>query len=267
VRRLHVPRPPGVRSIRRGEHQPGANGTEPVSFAAPVPPPRKPGIRWPSRQRPEDFPAWPRRLPARIARRVLVTGIALPVARLFYDVKVRGRMHLRELEGPCLIISNHNMHMDQTMLLLAIPHRMRQRVSIAAAASDIYNTRFRGFWASLLGNAFPFAKAGSGVRESLEDTMRMLGEGWNVLLFPEGKLTVMGPMQPFKGGIGLLAAETGAQVLPMRVDVLRPGLREPGWFPNPRARVRVSIGRPVRVAKGTRYSEATATLERAVREA
>ena len=37
------------------------------------------------------------------------------------------------LQEPCLIISNHNMHLDQAMLLRAMPHGFRQRVAIAAA--------------------------------------------------------------------------------------------------------------------------------------
>jgi len=74
-------------------------------------------------------------------------------------------------------------------------------------------------------------------------------------------------MQPFKSGTGLLAVETGVPVLPMRIDVLRPGFYEGKWLPHPRARVRVSIGEPVRFSPGTDYLEATAKLERAVREA
>jgi long-chain acyl-CoA synthetase len=153
------------------------------------------------------------------------------------------------------------------MLLRSMPHGFRQRVAIAAAASDIFGNRLRGFGASLLGNAFPFAKEGSGVRESLEYVAKMLDEGWNVLIFPEGRLTVVGPMQPFKSGTGLLAVETGVPVLPMRIDVLRPGFYEGKWLPHPRARVRVSVGEPIRFAQGTNYAEATARLEEAVRNA
>jgi long-chain acyl-CoA synthetase len=148
-----------------------------------------------------------------------------------------------------------------------MPGGFRRRTTIAAAASDIFGNRFRGFWAGLLGNAFPFAKEGSGVRQSLEQVRELLDDGWNVLIYPEGKLTVVGPMQPFKGGIGLLAVETGAPLVPMRIDVLRPGFYEGRWFPNPRARVRVSIGKPLTIPRGTSYTRATALIEEAVRSA
>ncbi|MGH2633717.1 MAG: 1-acyl-sn-glycerol-3-phosphate acyltransferase [Tepidiformaceae bacterium] len=210
---------------------------------------------------------WPRWRPVRWLRRLLMTGLVFPLLRIGYTVEMRGRGNFRDIDEPCLIVSNHNMHLDQSMLLRTMPQGFRQRVAIAAAASDIFGNRFRGFVASLLGNAFPFAKEGSGVRESLEYVAKMLDEGWNVLIFPEGKLTVAGPMQPFKSGTGLLAVETGVAVLPMRIDILRPGFYEGKWLPHPRARVRVSIGEPLRFDPGTPYAEATERLERAVREA
>ncbi len=213
------------------------------------------------------FPGWPRSRPVRWLRRALMSGIVFPLLRLGYSVEVRGRGRFRDLNEPCLIVSNHNMHVDHSLLLRSMPASFRQRVAVAAAASDIFGNRLRGFSASLLGNAFPFAKEGSGVRESLEHVARMLEEGWNVLIFPEGKLTVLGPTQPFKSGTGLLAVETGVPVLPMRIDVLRPGFYEGKWLPHPRARVRVNIGAPITFEPGTSYSEATERLEAAVREA
>jgi len=217
--------------------------------------------------KPHRVHMWPRWRPVRWLRRLLMTGLVFPLLRIGYTVEMRGRERFSTVEEPCLIISNHNMHLDQSMLLRTMPQGFRQRVAIAAAASDIFGNRFRGFVASLLGNAFPFAKEGSGVRESLEYVAKMLDEGWNVMIFPEGKLTVTGPMQPFKSGTGLLAVETGASVLPMRIDILRPGFYEGKWLPHPRARVRVSIGEPLRFDPGTGYAEATERLERAVRDA
>lgn len=211
--------------------------------------------------------SWPRWRPVRWLRHLLMTGLVFPLLRIGYTVEMRGRERFHGLDEPCLVISNHNMHLDQSMLLRTMPQSFRQRVAIAAAASDIFGNRARGFVASLLGNAFPFAKEGSGVRESLEYVATMLDGGWNVMIFPEGKLTVCGPMQPFKSGIGLLAVETGVAVLPMRIDILRPGFYEGKWLPHPRARVRVSIGESVRFAPGTDYAEAARRLESAVRGA
>jgi 1-acyl-sn-glycerol-3-phosphate acyltransferase len=180
---------------------------------------------------------------------------------------VFGAERLNDVRVSCLVIANHNMHLDQALLVKSLPRTFRKRLAIAAAASDIYGNRVRGFVASVLGNGFPFNKQGSGVRESLETVAQMLEDGWHVLIFPEGKLTELGPMQPFKSGAGLLAVETGAPVVPMRIDVLRRGVREGGWLPIPRGKVEVHIGPVVEFPPGIDYAEATRLLETAVREA
>lgn len=225
---------------------------------------RSPRLR---RYRKRDIPRWPRFLPVRWLRRFLLTGIVFPLLRIGYSLRVYGYDNLEDLDGASLIISNHNMHLDHGMILRAMPNRVRERIAIAAAASDIYGNRVRGFFTSLLGNGFAFNKEGSGVRESLETVAQMLDEGWHVLLFPEGKLTVRGPMQRFKAGTGYLAVETGVSVLPLRIDIIRPGFYEGRWLPTPRAKVEVHIGSPLRFEPGTSYAEATTALERAVREA
>jgi long-chain acyl-CoA synthetase len=192
----------------------------------------------------------------------------LPIARAGYALEVRGRGNFRAVEEPCLVVSNHNMHIDQAILLQAMPADFRRRVAIAASATDMFGNPVKGFLSALLGNAFPFAREGGGIRDSLEYVAVMLDEGWNVLLFPEGKLTVGGPMQPFKGGVGLLARETGVPVLPMRIDLVKPGFQEGARdWPLPRGRVVVSIGKPILLDGALGHAEATARLEAAVREA
>lgn len=190
-----------------------------------------------------------------------------PLIWIGYGIDVRGQERLRQLGPPCLIISNHNMHLDWSMLLRTLPRRVRRRTAIAAAAGDIFGSRTRAFIGRLLGNAFPFDTEGRGVRGSLECALALLEDGWNVLILPEGKLTVLGPTQPFKSGIGWLALRANVEVLPMRIDVLRPGPFEGHWFPFSRGRVRVSVGPPVRIEPGTSYAEAAVLLQEAVRDA
>jgi 1-acyl-sn-glycerol-3-phosphate acyltransferase len=225
---------------------------------------RNPRLR---RYRKRDIPRWPRVRPVRWLRGAVLTTIVFPLLRIGYSLRVRGRENLKHVRRSCIVISNHNMHLDHAMILRSMPLRFRERIAIAAAANDIYGNRFRGFFTSLLGNGFAFNKEGSGVRESLETVAQMLDEGWHVLIFPEGSLTVMGPMQRFKAGTGYLAVETGAPVLPVRIDILRPGFYEGRWLPTPRARIEVHIGKPVTFETRISYAEATAILERAVREA
>lgn len=219
------------------------------------------------RRRRHPVPTWPRRQPVRWIRDVLQRRFVFPLLWVGYSHRVYGADRLDGIRTPCLVIANHNLHLDQSLLVKSLPLAFRKRLAIAAAASDIYGNRVRGFIASVLGNGFPFNKQGSGVRESLETVAQMLEDGWHVLIFPEGKLTELGPMQPFKSGAGLLAVETGAPVVPMRLDIVRRGFREGGWLPIPRGKVEVHIGPLVEIPPGVGYAEATRLLEEAVREA
>ncbi len=193
--------------------------------------------------------------------------VGIPVLRFSYRIDVRGKQNFQAVGIPCLVVSNHNMHPDWAMLMTAMPGKFRRKLIVAAAADDIYGNRFQGLSASVVGNAFPFAKAGNTVRESLEFVAARLQEGWSVLIFPEGKLTTDGPMEPFKPGIGWLVAHTGVEVLPMRVDMLAPGVWDDNGKLHRRGHVRVNVAPPVRLDPHARYSEIATVLQEAVRKA
>lgn len=165
------------------------------------------------------------------------------------------------------MVSNHNMGLDWGVLAVAFPARARQRLMVAAGSDEIFGNRFRGFAARLIGNAFPFPKEGARIREGLESAQTMLDEGWHVLVLPEGERMSNVPMRPFKPGIGWLVARTGAEVIPIRIDVLKPGIFDGGSRRSPRGRVRVSFGPRIQPDTSKKYEEIAGALEAAVRGA
>ena len=64
---------------------------------------------------------------------------------------------------------------------------------------------------------------------------------------PEGKLTIDGPMQPFLSGVGLLALEVCAPVVPMHLAIHRsaPGIIGERWSAQTAAWITVTDGRSV----------------------
>jgi long-chain acyl-CoA synthetase len=220
------------------------------------------------RPRAQRLPEWSRHWPATLIRRFALARLIAPALRRLYRIEVVGADKIGAPAGPQLIISNHILHLDVALLMCAFPPPLRERVAIAAAANEIFGHRVRGPAAALLGNAFPFSKDGSGVRDSLEYLAKTLEQSWSVLIFPEGMLTVLGPMQPFKSGTGLIAVEAGIPVLPVRIDVLREGsVDRRRWLPPRRGEVRIVFGEPLQLSQGMPYAEATARLEQAVRGA
>src|SRR4026207_1878866 len=118
--------------------------------------------------------------------------------------------------------------MMETRLTLGI-QTMR---TVAAAADTIYANPLQGVLASVLANAFPLAREG-GVRKSLELLGSRLDKGYNVLIYPEGKLTVGGPLQPFKAGAGLIAVEGATPIIPMKLKIHSMSLAARRRFPGP----------------------------------
>jgi len=196
-------------------------------------------------------------------------------------VKVTGLEHVRDLDGPVLFTPNHHLHNDVGIMLTRFPLGVRWRLSVAAAADDIFGNPIRGFGSAVIGNAFPLAREGA-IRRSLELLGARLDRGFSILVFPEGKLTVGGPLQPFKAGTGLVAVEGSTPVVPMRLkinrmsrlDLRRAAHDNPaataadgnGNQPNHpwRGEVELVFGDPIRFAWGTDHQAATERVEQAV---
>jgi long-chain acyl-CoA synthetase len=204
----------------------------------------------------------------------------VPFFALIYRVRVTGLDRLHGLDGPVLFTPNHHLHNDVGIILTRFPLGWRWHLSTAAAADDIFGNPIRGFGAAIIGNAFPLAREGA-IRRSLELLGARLDRGFSILIFPEGKLTVGGPMQPFKSGTGLLAVEGATPVVPMRLKInrmsrldLRRGERQAagadtngnGVHPRHpwRGEVELVFGDPIHFAWGTDHEAATEQLELAV---
>ncbi len=212
---------------------------------------------------------------------VRVVGILLqelliaPLVWLCYRVKVTGRENLEGLRGPVMFTPNHCLHWDNGIILSSIPLRWRWHLSVAAAADDIFGNRLRGLAATLLANAFPLAREGA-IRRSLELLGARLDRDFSVLIYPEGRLTVGGPLQPFKSGTGLIAVEGGTPVVPMKLRIkqlsIADGIELSRFTPNPAARlpwgvrgdVEVVFGRPIVFAAETDFTVATQQIQAAV---
>jgi long-chain acyl-CoA synthetase len=193
-----------------------------------------------------------------------------PLVRAFYRVKVTGTEKLEALRGPVMFAPNHCLHWDNGIILTSIPLGWRWRLAVAAAADDVFGNKLNGIFSAVLANAFPLAREGA-IRRSLELLGARLDRKFSVLIYPEGKLTIGGPMQPFKSGTGLIAVEGGTPVVPMRLKIRSVSIidhldrrwekeRANGW----RGDVEVVFGDPLYFAALTDPNEATKRIEAAV---
>ena len=209
-----------------------------------------------------SFPAWGMRWWCRILRGFLQRAIIFPVVSLPYSLKITGRERLEGVTGPVLFASNHNLGLDNPLIIKAIPLNLRRRMAIAGAA-HLWKNPVYWIMNPLLGNGFPLAKEGA-VRPSLENMGKIIDSGWSVLIYPEGELTLGGPIKPFMSGAGLVAVEGQLPVVPLRLHIHKLGY--PTRFPIlRRGNVEIRVGEPLSLPPGTDYQTATSAIENAVK--
>ena len=112
-------------------------------------------------------------------------------------------------------------------------------------------------------NAFPLPQREAGARQTLRYIGDVLGDGFSVLIFPEGHRTDAGEIDRFRPGIGMIASRLGVPVVPVRIEGLDTRAAPDVAMARP-GRVRVAFGAPLEL-KGDDYEALAQQVEDAVR--
>ncbi len=131
------------------------------------------------------------------------------VYKLFYDFKIEGRENVPDKEG-LIIACNHRSYADP--VLVTMP--MRKPVTYMAK-EELFKYKIFAAFIRFLG-AFP-VKRGAGDMKVIDDCVDILKSGRNVVIFPEGTRSKENKVGRGKTGVALIAAKSGADVLPMGV--------------------------------------------------
>jgi glycerol-3-phosphate dehydrogenase (NAD(P)+) len=168
----------------------------------------------------------------------LMYGLARLVLQPFFLVWFRlariGREHAR-VQGPLIVASNHRSFLDPFVIGASLPWR---RAMHYVAKVELFEKRWQGWLLSRLG-AFPIRR-GEADEDSMATARGVLERGGAVCIFPEGTRIRSGSLSTPKRGVGRLALETGAAVLPVAVVGTEHVRR--GWRIRPR-KVKLRFGR------------------------
>src|SRR4051794_14587650 len=139
----------------------------------------------------------------------LVRGVLQPFFHLYLRMRRIGREHI-PAEGPVIIAANHRSFLDPFVIGC-----MTRRPIHYVAKKELFGNRLSAWLLSSLG-AFPIDRGAADVG-AIETARAILERGEIVLIFPEGTRTRPGPLGAPKRGIGRLALQTGAPIVPVAV--------------------------------------------------
>lgn len=133
----------------------------------------------------------------------------------FFSYRVVGKEKL-VTDGPVLIASNHESYLDPPLVGIGYDKPVYYLAR---------KTLFRGLGAWLYPrlNAVPVDQERPDMT-SLKTIIKLLRQGNQVVVFPEGSRTLDGKLQPAEAGTGLIVAKSKAVVQPVRIFGARKAL-------------------------------------------
>jgi glycerol-3-phosphate dehydrogenase (NAD(P)+) len=157
-----------------------------------------------------------------------------PFFYAYFRYRQTGRDYSR-VKGGLIVASNHRSFLDPFAIGGALPWL---RPMNYVAKVELFERRWQGWILSRLG-AFPIRR-GESDELSMETARQVVERGGTVCIFPEGTRIRRGTLAHPKRGVGRLALQTGAPVVPAAV-VGSEHVRR-GWRIRPR-KVRVRLGK------------------------
>jgi glycerol-3-phosphate dehydrogenase (NAD(P)+) len=150
----------------------------------------------------------------------LVRAILQPFFHIYFRLSRIGREHI-PAAGPVILASNHRSFLDPFVIAV-----MARRPIYFVAKKELFVNRPIAWLLGALG-AFPIDRHG-GDQGAMATARAILERGDVVLIFPEGTRIRPGALGRPKRGVGRLALETGAPVVPIAVhgtEAVRNGWR------------------------------------------
>jgi long-chain acyl-CoA synthetase len=227
------------------------------------------------------YPQWPWIAPVQWARVAFIELLMRPLVWLLAAPRVSLRAgataEALAADAPLLIVANHVSTYDGPLVEYALAGSVRRRVAVAMSGEmlEAYR-RFRSlesfkpggrfflpgplfyFLLTALFNVFPLPRKRD-FQPSFAHAGLAMDRGFNVLVFPEGTRSAEGKLASFRPGIGLLAKQSGAKVLPVAIrglGELKTGQRR--WFRS--GAIEVVVGKPLTVSPTESEADITVRL-------
>ncbi len=115
-----------------------------------------------------------------------------------------------------IVAPNHTSHIDTGLVKKALGKEAAEQTVAVAAADYWFDTKYKRAYMNNFTTLVPIERSG-GLRQSLRHVTRILNEGYNALIFPEGGRQESGQIAEFKPIIGYLALNQNIGILPIYI--------------------------------------------------
>jgi 1-acyl-sn-glycerol-3-phosphate acyltransferase len=160
-----------------------------------------------------------------------------PVLGLYWRLGLRGAVDAIPSTGPLIVASNHASYLDPWLIGMAFPRPIRYLVTHHwFYKSPTWSAVFRAYGTEPVRADDPLA--------TVEAVCRILSRGEAAGIFPEGRVSRDGSLQPFRSGLSWMAARSGAPVVPVGIRGSFESLPKGRHLPKP-VNVTVHVGRPL----------------------
>ncbi len=201
--------------------------------------------------------------------RLIVHGLFVrPLMKLLFGFRVTGREKMGTKKRGLVFTPNHTSHLDLLSVLSSRPLFELNKTYAVAADDYFFNTPFKAFIVRIFFNGVPFERKAR-VERSFRVCEKILEEGGNLVIFPEGTRSVSGLMAQFKPGVGRLLAGKEYLAVPGLIRGAYEAYPKGAKFPRPH-RVSIEFGDPLHFnnleVQTSSYATVASHLQEAVKK-
>lgn len=140
-------------------------------------------------------------------KNLLFAILVRPVLLFVLGLNIRGKEKLPD-KGPCIIIANHNSHLDTLVLMSLFKGKSFSKVRPVAAGDYFMKNKFLAFFSTKVMNIIPIErKMTRDFRSMFKPVLEALNDDGIIILFPEGSRGEAEQLSKYKSGIYYLMRE------------------------------------------------------------